>query len=112
MDQHLDLWGRTAPRAQEGPLGGARAVRGVGAASRRHLAATAGIGAAWAWLTGTGYRPERHYMRGGRDGEGSEKLAEGGVAGAPTVPHRRAGRGAGGDLCGNAPPGPAARGRR
>ena len=20
----------------------------------------------WAWLTGTGYRPERHYMRGGR----------------------------------------------
>lgn len=21
----------------------------------------------WAWLTGTGYRPERHYMRGGRE---------------------------------------------
>jgi hypothetical protein len=20
----------------------------------------------WAWLTGTAYRPERHYMRGGR----------------------------------------------
>ena len=20
----------------------------------------------WAWLTDTGYRPERHYMRGGR----------------------------------------------
>jgi hypothetical protein len=24
---------------------------------------------AWAWLTNTGYRPERHYMRGGRPAE-------------------------------------------
>jgi hypothetical protein len=26
----------------------------------------------WAWLTGTGYRPERHYMRGGRPDRASE----------------------------------------
>ncbi|HYZ32694.1 MAG TPA: hypothetical protein VE684_10500 [Crenalkalicoccus sp.] len=22
----------------------------------------------WGWLAGNGYRPERHYMRGGREG--------------------------------------------
>jgi hypothetical protein len=25
----------------------------------------------WAWLTGTGYRPERHYMRGGGTNDAS-----------------------------------------
>ncbi len=32
----------------------------------------------WEWLTGTGYRPERHYMRGGH-GRGG---AAGAVAGS------------------------------
>ena len=71
MDEHLDLWGPTAPRPQDGSLGGAWAIRGATLLPRRRLAATAGIRAAWAWLTGTAYRPERHYMRGGRTATGS-----------------------------------------
>jgi hypothetical protein len=37
-------------------------------ATRRHPRSTwkAPLTRLWAWLTGTGYRPERHYMRGGR----------------------------------------------
>jgi hypothetical protein len=44
-----------------------RAVRGAEAASRRRTRSEAarGMRSAWAWLTGTAYRPERHYMRGG-----------------------------------------------
>ncbi len=42
--------GRTAPSGRKWE----KAVRGLWA---RHL---------WGWLTGTGYRPERHYMRGSR----------------------------------------------
>ena len=44
-----------------------RAVRGAEGASRRRTRGDAarGMRGAWAWLTGTAYRPERHYMRGG-----------------------------------------------
>jgi hypothetical protein len=35
----------------------ARAASDAGGLWARHL---------WGWLTGTGYRPERRYMRGGR----------------------------------------------
>ena len=45
--------GRTAPS------GGALVARAMRRPWARRL---------WAWLTGTGYRPERHYMRGGRQG--------------------------------------------
>ena len=41
--------------------GGALAGRGMRRRWARRL---------WAWLTDTGYRPERHYMRGGRQGGG------------------------------------------
>ena len=39
----------------------------------------------WAWLTGTAYRPERHYMRGGRTAAGPTlggDVARGDPAGA------------------------------
>jgi hypothetical protein len=39
------------------PPPGKRAAEAPGGLWARHL---------WAWLTGTDYRPERHYMRGGR----------------------------------------------
>ena len=45
--------GRAAP-----PLPGRAAAEAPGGLWARHL---------WAWLTGTGYRPERHYLRGGRE---------------------------------------------
>ena len=43
------------------------AVRGAEGASRRRTRSEAAraMRGAWAWLTGTAYRPERHYMRGG-----------------------------------------------
>jgi hypothetical protein len=31
----------------------------------RRTSFTAALSRLWGWLTGTGYRPERHYMRGG-----------------------------------------------
>ena len=39
--------------------GGVLAAKGVRRPWARRL---------WAWLTDTSYRPERHYMRGGRQG--------------------------------------------
>jgi hypothetical protein len=42
------------------------------ASSRSHRSAlngrslTRALGALWSWLSASGYRPERHYMRGGR----------------------------------------------
>jgi hypothetical protein len=32
----------------------------------RYRTARKALGEFWGWLSGTGYRPERHYMRGGR----------------------------------------------
>ncbi len=54
-DEGSERWdgGSAAP-----PLPG-RSAEALGGLWARHL---------WAWLTGTGYRPERHYMRGGRPG--------------------------------------------
>ena len=34
----------------------------------RHHAPGQALRELWGWLTGNGYRPERHYMRGGRQG--------------------------------------------
>jgi hypothetical protein len=44
-----------------------RTARGTEGASRRRTRSEAArvTRSAWAWLTGTAYRPERHYMRGG-----------------------------------------------
>jgi hypothetical protein len=62
------VWGRAggmgppapaaAPPAMEGDPG--RTARARGRAGREALPRL------WAWLTDTGYRPERRYMRGGR----------------------------------------------
>ena len=43
------------------------AVRGAEGAARRRTRYDAArvMRGAWAWLTGTAYRPERHYMRSG-----------------------------------------------
>jgi hypothetical protein len=45
-----------------------RKARGVKVTphGRRGAMAARAVRDAWAWLTGTAYRPERHYMRGGR----------------------------------------------
>ncbi len=48
---------RDGGRAAAAPLPGRAAAEPLGGLWARRL---------WAWLTGTGYRPERHYMRGGR----------------------------------------------
>lgn len=48
---------------------------GEAKSGRRPAAAAVGGGSRawrpWAWLTGTGYRPERHYMRGGGSRSGA-----------------------------------------
>ncbi len=48
----------TGDHGRAGPSGGAAAEAAPGLRARR----------LWAWLTGAGYRPERHYMRGARRG--------------------------------------------
>ena len=64
-----------------------RAVRGAEGASRRRTRGDAarGMRGAWAWLTGTAYRPERHYMRGGPVASGTPSVdpAQGSRARAP-----------------------------
>ena len=49
----------TGNHGRMAPSGGALAARAMRRPWARCL---------WAWLTGTGYHPERHYMRGGRQG--------------------------------------------
>ena len=46
--------------------GGGAMDRGPRAASSGRARAAKAARALWAWLTDTGYRPERRYMRGGR----------------------------------------------
>jgi hypothetical protein len=50
----------SGPRRRGG--GSGRGEAGAGAVARPPEAAPRRL---WAWLAGTGYRPERHYMRGG-----------------------------------------------
>jgi hypothetical protein len=54
-------FGASTLRAMEGEARGPRVTP-----RRRGAMAARAVRDAWAWLTGTAYRPERHYMRGGR----------------------------------------------
>lgn len=51
--------------------GGGAVDRGPRAAPSGRAQAAMAARALWAWLTDTGYRPERRYMRGGRPGGAS-----------------------------------------
>ena len=62
------VWGRAGGMGPPAPAAAPPAMkRDPGRAARaRGRAGREALPRLWAWLTGTGYRPERRYMRGGR----------------------------------------------
>ena len=59
--------GGTGSGGRTAPPGGPKAAGGMRRPWARPL---------WAWLTSRGYRPEWHYMRGGRQGVGMPPLLQ------------------------------------